>query len=192
MGYQKDGEAGGPPHPILLRKGESDLRKMNRLLLALTICFFTVAGCGLGVSEHKDAVLDGLSNLNRGKPEEALEDFNRAISIDPNHTDGYLGRANTLNTLGRYEESLKDYARVIEINPEIANAYVNRAIAYSHLKEYEKAIADYERAFELDPELDDSPGFLERIFSNRPNTDRGIRRHMEYLKEQVQKTQNKS
>jgi len=165
---------------------------MNRLLLTLIISFFLVAGCGLGVSEHKDAVLDGLSSLNRGKPEEALESFNRAISIDPTHPDGYLGRANTLNTLGRYRESLQDYERVIEINPEIANAYVNRAIAYSHLKEYEKAIADYERAFELDPELDDSPGFLERIFSNRPNTDRGIRRHMEYLKEQVQKTENKS
>ena len=165
---------------------------MNRLLLALTICFFTVAGCGLGVSEHKDAVLDGLSNLNRGRPEEALEDFNRAISIDPNHTDGYLGRANTLNTLGRYQESLEDYARVIEINPEIANAYVNRAIAYSHLKEYEKAIVDYEKAFELDPEIDDSPGFLERIFSNRPNTDRGIRKHMEFLKQEVKKSEGKS
>jgi tetratricopeptide (TPR) repeat protein len=107
---------------------------MNRLLLALTITFFMVAGCGLGVSEHKDAVLDGLSHLNRGRPEEALESFNRAISIDPTHTDGYLGRANTLNTLGRYQESLEDYNRVIEMNPEIANAYVNRAIAYSHLK----------------------------------------------------------
>ena len=165
---------------------------MSRLFLALTISFFLITGCGLGVSEHKDAVLDGLSSLNRGKPEEALEDFNRAISIDPNHMDGYLGRANALNTLGRYEESLKDYARVIEINPEIANAYVNRAIAYSHLKEYKKAIADYEKGLELDPEIDDPPGFFERMFSNRPNTDRGIRRHMEYLKEQVQKTENKS
>ena len=165
---------------------------MNRRLLALTICLFLVAGCGLGVPEHKRAVLDGLSHLNRGKPEEALEDFNRAISIDPNHMDGYLGRANALNTLGRYEESLKDYERVIEINPEIANAYVNRAIAYSHLKEYKKAIADYEKGLELDPEIDDPPGFLERMFSNRPNTDRGIRRHMEYLKEQVQKTDNRS
>jgi tetratricopeptide (TPR) repeat protein len=119
---------------------------MRQLLLTLTISLFMVAGCGLGVSEHKDAVLDGLSSLNRGRPEEALESFNRAISIDPNHPDGYLGRANTLNTLGRYQESLKDYERVIEINPEIANAYVNRAIAYSHLKEYEKAILGIPRA----------------------------------------------
>jgi tetratricopeptide (TPR) repeat protein len=151
-----------------------------------------VAGCGLGVSDYKDAFLDGLSSLNLNKPEEALESFNRAISIDPTHTDGYLGRANTLNTLGRYQEALVDYNRVIEMNPEIANAYVNRAIAYSHLKEYEKAIADYEKGLELDPEIDDSPGFLERIFSNTPNADKGIRRHLEFLKQQVQQTENKS
>ncbi len=165
---------------------------MHRLLLTLTISLFMAAGCGLGVSDYKDAVLDGLSNLNLNKPEEALESFNRAISIDPTHTDGYLGRANTLNTLGRYQEALVDYNRVIEMNPEIANAYVNRAIAYSHLKEYEKAIADYEKGLELDPEIDDSPGFLERIFSNTPNVDRGIRKHLEFLKQQVQKTESKS
>jgi len=151
-----------------------------------------VSGCGLGVSDYKDAVLDGLSNLNRNRPEKALENFNRAISIDPTHTDGYLGRANTLNTLGRYQEALIDYNRVIEMNPEIANAFVNRAIAYSHLKAYEKAIADYEKGLELDPEIDDPPGFLERMFSNTPNTDKGIRKHLEFLKQQVQKTERKS
>ncbi len=165
---------------------------MRRLVIILTITLLLFAGCGLGVSEHKDAVLDGLSNLNLNRPEKALEDFNRAISIDPTHPDGYLGRANTLNTLGRYQESLKDYERVIEIDPGIANAYINRAIAYSHLKEYEKAIADYEKGLELDPEIDDPPGFIERIFSNKPNTDSGIRRHLEFLKQEVQKTEHKS
>ena len=73
---------------------------MKRLLLVLTILIFVLVGCGLGVSKYEDAVLDGLSSLNLNKPEKALESFNRAISIDPTHPDGYLGRANTLNTLG--------------------------------------------------------------------------------------------
>ena len=75
-------------------------RKMNRLLLALTICFLTVAGCGLGVSEHKDAVLDGLSNLNRGRPEEALEDFEiRLVSpvVPRTLEDGRVQRQRTFD-----------------------------------------------------------------------------------------------
>ena len=144
-----------------------------------------VAGCGVGVSDYDDAVLEGVSNLNLNKPEKALKDFSRAIEIDPNRADGYVGRANTLNTLGRYQEALEDYDKAIEIDPKIANAYVNRGSAYSQLEQYEKAIADYEKGLELDPKIDDPPGFIDRLFSNEPNTDKGIRKHLEYLKQKV-------
>jgi tetratricopeptide (TPR) repeat protein len=162
---------------------------MNRLLIALTLSIFIVAGCGLGTPEFKDAVLDGASNLNRGKTEKALKDFNRAIEIDPNHQDGYMGRADTLNVMGRYEESIPDYNKALEIKPSLAPAYINRAIAYTHLGEHEKAIADFEKGLELDPEIDDKPGFLKRLFSNEPNTDKGIRRHLEFLKQKVKDEQ---
>ena len=143
------------------------------------------AGCGLGGSKYDDAVLDGVSNLNTGKPEKALEDFNRAIKIDPQLAGGYLGRANTFNLMGRYEKSIEDYDTVLEIDPTLANAYVNRASAYSHLGEYEKAIADYEKGLGLDPKIDNKPGIFKRLFSDEPNTDKGIRKHLEYLKQKV-------
>ena len=158
---------------------------MKRLLTVLVITFFMVAGCGLGVSKYDDAIMDGASNLNTGKPEKALEDFNRAIKIKPQVAAGYLGRANTLQILGRYEESIEDYDITLEINPNLANAYINRASAYSHLGEYEKAIADYEKGLALDPKIDKKPGFISRLFSNEPNTDKGIRKYLEYLKQQV-------
>ena len=158
---------------------------MKRLLFVLTVSLLVLAGCSLGVSKYNDAVLDGISHLNTGKPEKALEDFNRAIKIDPTRADGYLGRANSLNTLGKYSKALEDYHRVIEIEPDLANVYVNRAIAYSHLKEYKKAIADYEKCLELDPEIDDKPSFFKRLFSNDPNVEKGIRKHLEFLKQKV-------
>jgi tetratricopeptide (TPR) repeat protein len=158
---------------------------MKRQLSALMIILLSIAGCGLGVSDYNDAVLDGVSHLNTNKPEKAVEDFTRAININPSLADGYLGRANALQTLGQYEASLKDYDRAIDIDPKLANAYVNRGSAYSHLGELEKAIADYEKGLELDPKIDSPPGFLKRLFSDEPNTDKGIRKHLEYLKQQL-------
>jgi tetratricopeptide (TPR) repeat protein len=158
---------------------------MKKLLTVLIITLFLVAGCGLGVSKYDDAIMDGASNLNTGKPEKALEDFNRAIKIKPQVAAGYLGRANTLQIMGRYEEAIEDYNKTLEINPKLANAYVNRASAYSHLGQYENAIVDYEKGLELDPKIDDKPGFISRLFSNEPNTDKGIRKHLEYLKQVV-------
>jgi tetratricopeptide (TPR) repeat protein len=88
--------------------------------------------------------------------------------------------------MGRYEESIEDYDTVLEIDPKLANAYINRGSAYSHLGEYEKAIADYEKGLELDPKADNKPGIFKRLFSNDPNTEKGIRKYLEYLKQQVE------
>jgi tetratricopeptide (TPR) repeat protein len=149
------------------------------------LTLLVVSGCGLGASKYDDAIMDGVSNLNKGKSENALEDFNRAIDINPQIPAGYLGRANTLNIMGRYQEAIEDYDRTLELDPKLANAYINRGSAYSHLGETEKAIADYEKGLELDPKADNKPGILKRLFSNEPNTDKGIRKHLEYLKQQV-------
>jgi tetratricopeptide (TPR) repeat protein len=145
-----------------------------------------LVGCGVGVPAYDDAVLEGISAFNRNKMDKALADFNRAIKLDSSRVDGFVGRANTLNALGLYQEALKDYDRAIEIDPKLANAYVNRGSVYSHLGAYQKAIADYEKGLELDPKIDDPPSFVKRLFSNDPNTDKGIRRHLEYLKTQVE------
>ena len=166
---------------------------MKRLFLLMTICWFVLTACGLGVSKYEDAVLSGVSALNTGKPEKALKHFNRAIDIDPNRPDGYLGRANVLNTMGQFEEAVVDYNRAIEMEPTIAEAFINRGIAHSQLGQYEKAIADYEKGLELDPEIDDAPGFFQRLFDDKtPNEERGIRKHLEYLQEQVNKKDKKS
>ena len=163
---------------------------MKRLFIALVIFLLLVAGCGLGVPKYEDAVLDGVSSLNRGRFEEALKHFNRAIDMDPTRPDGFLGRANTFNTMGQFEEALLDYNRVIEMDPTLANAWINRGIAHSQVGQYEKAIADYQKGLELDPEIDDPPSFFQRLFDNKtPNTDRGIRKHLEFLKQQVQQKQ---
>lgn len=162
---------------------------MKKRIFILTIALFLITGCGVGVPEYDDAVLDGVSHLNRDKPEKALEDFNRAIMMDPQRVDGYAGRANVLNVMGRYAESIKDYNIAIEMDPTLANAYVNRGIAYSHMGEYEKAIADFEKGLELDPEINDAPGFFQRLFDDdTPNRKKGLRKYLASLKEKVKKS----
>ncbi|RLC06754.1 MAG: hypothetical protein DRH90_02390 [Deltaproteobacteria bacterium] len=144
-----------------------------------------VLGCGVGVPAYKDAILDGVAALSRNKLDKAMVDFNRAIKLDPSRADGYLGRADVFNAMKQYDEALVDYHRALEINPGFAQAYANRGIAYSHIGQYKEAIEDYEKALELDPKIDNPPSFINRLFSNEPNTDKGIRKHLEYLKKQI-------
>ena len=156
--------------------------------VALILSVFIVSACGLTTSAYEDAVLDGVSSLNLGKTDKALADFNRAIKLDPQRAPGYMGRGNTFNVLGRYREAIADYDIAIELDDSQAEAFANRAIAYSHLEEYEKAIADYEKCLQLDPKIDNPPSIWKRLFSNEPNQERGIRKHLEFLKEQIKKS----
>lgn len=149
----------------------------------IIILAFGLAGCGVTVSDYDSAIMDGVSKLNLNNPEKAIKAFERAIKIDPQRPGGYLGRANSLNTMGRYKQSIADYDQALKLDDKLANAYVNRGIAYARLGEKEKAIADYEKALALDPKIDNSPGFVKRLFDNVPNTDKGVRKHLEVLKE---------
>lgn len=158
--------------------------KLQRLFI-ITILAVGLAGCGITNSDYENAIMDGIASLNLNKPEKAFESFEHAIRIDPKCATGYLGRANALNTMGRWERSITDYNRSIDIDPNMANAYVNRGIAYAQLGEAKKAIADYEKALALDPKMDNPPTFVKRLFSNDPNTDKGVRKHLEALKKQV-------
>ena len=160
---------------------------MKKQALFLLV-FFLLLGCGsYAKTDYDKAVLDGVAHLNRNLPEKALKDFNQAIKLDPSRAGGFLGRGNTLNTLGRYEEAILDYEKALSIEPNIANAYVNRGIAYSHLGKFRKAIADYEKGLSLDPKIDNAPGIMQRLFSNTPNQEKGVRRHLEYLRTLVEK-----
>ena len=83
----------------------------------------------------------------------AIEEYNKAIKLNPNLAGAYNNRGFAYHNLKEYEKAIKDYNKAIELNPNLTDAYNNRGVAYYNLEEYEKAIKDYNKAIELDPNL---------------------------------------
>ncbi len=48
--------------------------------------------------------------------------------MNPNYTDAYYNKGNTLVNLGRFEEAIKCYNKSIELNPNDSDALENRNI----------------------------------------------------------------
>ena len=84
--------------------------------------------------------------------ENAINDFDRAIELDPKNPKAYHHRGITKYKLGKYEEAINDFDKTIELNPKSTRAYNNRAIAKGELGKHEEAIKDYDKAIELDPD----------------------------------------
>ncbi len=94
----------------------------------------------------------GRTLFGEGKYDEAIAEFDKAISLDPQYALAYCYRGMTYSLKEQHDLALADFNTAIELNPESILAYCNRGDIYFDKEQYELAIADYSKALELDPE----------------------------------------
>lgn len=85
----------------------------------------------------------GYERVMRGSLEASLEDFERALRVDPKYGDAYQNRAWVYAKLGDYQAALRDADTLIRIYPERLKAYALRGRIYREMGDYDRAIADY-------------------------------------------------
>lgn len=76
----------------------------------------------------------------------AVNNYSRAIRLDPIYTQAYFNRGVLYwRELGRYSEAVEDLTQVLELAPSWNIAFFNRGLAYKMLREHDLALADFER-----------------------------------------------
>jgi tetratricopeptide (TPR) repeat protein len=81
----------------------------------------------------------------------AIEDYDRALALDPALTLVFGNRAEARPYLRQYAEAIADYDKAIAASPGRAIFHANRGYAHLQLGQHERALADLTRAVELDP-----------------------------------------
>ena len=85
--------------------------------------------------------------------ENAIEQYNKTIRLNPNSAVAYNHRGNAKNSRGEHKDAITDYNEAIRLKPDLAIAYINRGVAKRGLDYYEKAINDYNEAIILKPDF---------------------------------------
>ena len=104
------------------------------------------------LSAYLEVIADQLLAFKKEKEGGTIEDYTKAIELNPNDANAYNERGVLHYAIDKYPEAIADYTKAIEINPKYVFAYFNRGLIYQDLKKYEEAIADYTKAIELDPD----------------------------------------
>jgi tetratricopeptide (TPR) repeat protein len=86
----------------------------------------------------------------QGKLGEALESFDRAISLEPDLWEAFSARGTILFALGRADEALASFDKAIFLEPKGANGFYNRAFALQTLGRFPEALESYDKAILLD------------------------------------------
>ena len=86
----------------------------------------------------------------------ALDDLNKAISINPKVAQIYNGRAIARLQKGDLDGALADYEKAIELKPSLPSAFMGRGYFRYQKRDFDSALADFSKAIELKPDYADA------------------------------------
>jgi tetratricopeptide (TPR) repeat protein len=94
----------------------------------------------------------GIVQSRLGNYAAALDTFDKALKLRPDHAELINNRAGALTEAKRYHEALIAYERALEIRPDYASAHNNRGCVFMEMERFEDALSSYGRAVVLDPD----------------------------------------
>ena len=147
------------------------MRKTSILFLFIT---FLALGNVFAEEPAKEALNKGIELTQKGKFDEAILEYNKAIAIKPNYAEAYSKRGNAYSGKGNSEQAISDYTKAIEVDPKFAPAYNNRGHTYLTKGNFDQATSDLIKAIEINPELAQAHTNLALVYSEKGKYDEAI------------------
>ena len=97
--------------------------------------------------------VQGRTVFASGNYEQAINDFNKTIELNPKYAEAYTSRGIYYYASGIPRLAINDFNKTIELNPQNADAYYMRGSTYEMLGNTQQATKDYDKAIELDAQL---------------------------------------
>lgn len=122
-------------------------------------------GHATAVTEENAVAHDllGTALADRGRVEEAMNEYRQAIALAPRNADYHTNMGIVLAMQGRFEEALGFYRQALEFEPNLGNAYLNQGIALANLGRFDEAIESTSQGIRLRPDRADAKVDLQRM-----------------------------
>jgi serine/threonine protein kinase/Tfp pilus assembly protein PilF len=112
--------------------------------------------------------------FNKQDFQRAIDEFDRAIALDPEYFDAYIARGWAYASAKNQQRALLDFTRAVQLGPDNAWAYANRGMTYNNLGDWAHAIPDLVRALELEPGLTPAAVQLGKALREKGELDRSL------------------
>jgi tetratricopeptide (TPR) repeat protein len=119
----------------------------------------------------------GVARLATGDPEQAIEDYDRALALKADYAAAHSNRGMAHLAKGDFPRALRDYDTAIALDPAYGPAYGNRCWLFGFMGYGEEALTDCETSLRLgpdDPAVLDSRAFAYWILEDQENARRDL------------------
>jgi len=89
---------------------------------------------------------EGQSLLDAQQPDKALECFEVALGLEPEHAEALVKKGGALEKLGRTDEAITCYDRAIASDETLTIAHLHKGGLFNRLARYDEALQCYEQA----------------------------------------------
>ena len=103
------------------------------------------------LARYQECLRYGLALYNKGKYDDAINAFDKAIELNPQLADAWNNKGIALKAQNKYDEAIVASDKAIELNPRLAKTWYNKGLALGNQGKYDEAIQVYNRAIEIDP-----------------------------------------
>ncbi|GHT80595.1 hypothetical protein FACS189467_3140 [Bacteroidia bacterium] len=110
--------------------------------------------------ENTNYYNSGLHKLVQNDTDGAIEDFEKAIEIEPKHVVAYNKLGHSYSDKGDFDNAIRVYSKSLEIidNPTIkgllGNAYFKRGLTYLDKEDYKNAIISFSESIKIEDSTD--------------------------------------
>ena len=111
----------------------------------------TPPGVAFGQQTAEDFVKSGNTRMSKGDQDGSIDDYSKAIELNPKYSEAYGYRGVAENAKGDWDGAIADCNRAIDLDPKYAYAYNNRGKAKMGKGDWDGAIADCTKAIEFSP-----------------------------------------
>jgi tetratricopeptide (TPR) repeat protein len=110
----------------------------------------------------------------QGKEQEAIEEWKKAIALNPEEDKAHNSLGLLLTQAGRFEEALTEFERTKTLNPEFRGIHSNTGVALTGLGRYEEAAREFETALQLEPDSTETHNHYGRLLLQQGRMDDAI------------------
>jgi tetratricopeptide (TPR) repeat protein len=111
------------------------------------------------------AATNGIQLYREGKYDEAIQQFDEAIRLNPEDASSYRNRAVAYNKKGDHAQAVASYTEALKIAPDDVPAHAGRGAALLATGNFKDAVEDFDAVLKAKPAV--------RLFEDRPVRESG-------------------
>ena len=116
----------------------------------------------------------GASAVQIGMLEEAIEAYDKCISLKPDYAQAYSNMGFALKNQGKLDEAIEAYNKCISLKPDYAQAYSNMGFALQDQGKLDEAIEAYNKCISLKPDYAHAYSYMGVALQNQGKLDEAI------------------